>query len=221
MQQSVLRYPLTTILGSNSAVCTLRELVRHGGALSAPALIVRTGLSKRSVRQALQTLEATTVIEGLGSVRQRLYRARPGHPLLATVNRLFEEEEGRFDAVLDVIRRAAESHREMISTWVYGSVARAEDGAGSDLDIAVVCDDGMQTELEQSLRETLQEAEERLAFTASLVAIDTKDLARLVQANDPWWRGATEKTLLVAGMPLDLLLRRFKRGRLDRERASA
>jgi predicted nucleotidyltransferase len=183
-------------------------------------MIARTGLSKRSVRQALQTLEATTVIEGIGSVRTRLYRARPGHPLAEALYRLFEEEERRFDAVLDAIRRAAESHPEMIATWAYGSVARGTDGAASDVDIAVVCEAGTATDLEQALRETLREGEERLAFTASVIAIDTGDLERLVRTNDPWWRGATETTLWLTGVSLDLLLRRLKRGQLENRRAS-
>ena len=47
--QSVQRYPLTLMLGTEANLRLLRELSRHGGQLSAPALVARTGLAKTSV----------------------------------------------------------------------------------------------------------------------------------------------------------------------------
>ena len=43
--QSAQRYPLTTILGTDATVRLLRELARHGGQLSAPDLMRRSGLA--------------------------------------------------------------------------------------------------------------------------------------------------------------------------------
>jgi predicted nucleotidyltransferase len=127
------------------------------------------------------------------------------------VKQLFAGEEQRFDAVLEAIRGAAEKCGEIIAVWVYGSVARGEDRAESDIDIAVVCEKDSASAVAEAMRETLREAEDRLAFVASVITIDTDDMQRLMATNDPWWRGATAKTLWVAGPSLDLLLRRIKR----------
>lgn len=212
-QQSVLRYPLTVILGSVANVRTLRELVRHGGELSAPSLVKRTGLAKASVRQALQILETTKIVETLGAERSRLFRVQRKHPLAAVLDGLFQEEERRFEAVLGAIRVAAERCVGLTAAWLYGSVARGEDRETSDLDIAVVGEPEAIPLIEQTLREALVEAGESLAFRASVVAIDTRDVLRLAAENDRWWTGLADASLAIVGDPPDVFLERSKRQR--------
>jgi predicted nucleotidyltransferase len=212
-KQSVLRYPLTVILGSVANVRTLRELMRHGGELSAPSLVKRTGLAKASVRQALQILGTMKIVEALGTERSRLFRVQRKHPLAAALDALFQQEEQRFEAVLRAIRVAAGRCAGLMAAWLYGSVARGEDRETSDVDIAVVGEPGATPLIEQTLREALAEAEERLAFKASVVAIDTHDVLRLAADNDRWWTGLTDASLGVVGDPPDLLLQRLRRRR--------
>ncbi|HSE74539.1 MAG TPA: nucleotidyltransferase domain-containing protein [Dongiaceae bacterium] len=224
-QQSVLRYPLTVILGSVANVRTLRELVRHGGELSAPSLVKRTGLAKASVRQALQILETMKIVETLGAERSRLFRVQRKHPLAAALDELFQEEERRFEAVLSAIRVATDRCVGLTAAWLYGSVARGEDREASDVDVAVVGEPEAIPLIEQTLREALAEAEERLAFRASVVAIDTRDVLRLAAENDRWWTGLADASLGIVGDPPDVLLERLKRQRntgrnADRRRAS-
>jgi predicted nucleotidyltransferase len=212
-QQSVLRYPLTEILGSVANVSTLRELVRHGGELSAPSLVKRTGLAKASVRQALQILETMKIVETLGAERSRLFRVQRKHPLAAALDELFQEEERRFEAVLSAIRVATDRCVGLTAAWLYGSVARGEDRETSDIDVAVVGEPEAMPLIEQALREALVEAEERLAFRASVVAIDTRDVLRLAAENDRWWTGLADASLGIVGDPPDVLLERLKRQR--------
>jgi predicted nucleotidyltransferase len=212
-QQSVLRYPLTEILGSVANVSTLRELVRHGGELSAPSLVKRTGLAKASVRQALQILETMKIVETLGAERSRLFRVQRKHPLAAALDELFREEERRFEAVLSAIRTAADRCVGLTAAWLHGSVARGEDRETSDVDIAVVGEPEAMPLIEQALREALVEAEERLAFRASVVAIDTRDVLRLAAENDRWWTGLADASLAIVGDPPDVLLERLRRQR--------
>jgi hypothetical protein len=63
------------------------------------------------------------------------------------------------------------------------------------------------------LREALVEAEERLAFRASVAAIDTRDVLRLAAENDRWWTGLADASLGIVGDPPDVLLERLKRQR--------
>lgn len=220
-QQSVLRYPLTVVLGSVANVRTLRELMRHGGELSAPSLVRRTGLAKASVRQALQILEAMKIVEALGAERSRLFRVQRKHPLATALDVLFQEEERRFEAVLNAISVATGRCVGLVAAWLYGSVARGEDHEASDVDIAVVAESEAIPLIEQTLREALVEAEERLAFRASVVAIDTRDVLRLAAENDRWWAGLADATLRIVGDPPDVLLERLKRQRsAERRKAS-
>jgi predicted nucleotidyltransferase len=210
-RQSALRYPLTAILGSVATLLTLRELMRHGGELSAPSLVTRTGLAKASVRSALGTLEAMKIVEALGAGRSRLFRVRMAHPLAPALDGLFLEEEKRFDAVLDAVRTAAGSCDGLVAAWLYGSAARGEDQEASDLDVAIVGEPGTAPRIEEVVREALRDAGDRLAFHASVVAIDTDDVLRLDRENDRWWAGAARDALRLLGDPPDILLERLKR----------
>jgi predicted nucleotidyltransferase len=220
-EQSALRFPLTPMLGSVANVRTLRELMRHGGEVSAPSLVKRTSLAKASVRQALQVLMTMKIVEGLGAERSRLYRTQRSHPLAAALDALFREEEGRFEAVVNAIRAAAGRCAGLIAAWVYGSVARGGDRETSDVDIAVVGEPEAIPLIEQTVREALVEAEERLAFKASVVAVDISDLLRLAAENDPWWAGLADAHLSIVGSTPSDLLKRVKRQRsTERRRAS-
>ena len=212
-KQGALRYPLTSILGSVANVLTLRELMRHGAELSAPSLVTRTRLAKASVRHALRTFEATRVVDAIGSERSRLFRVCREHPLAAALDALFQEEEKRFEAVLDAVRIAASRCDGLVATWLYGSVARGEDRETSDVDIAAVGEPGNAPQMEQTMREALREAEDKLAFTASVVVVDTDDVLRLSAGNDPWWASLVHDAMRIVGDPPDVLLERLKRRR--------
>jgi predicted nucleotidyltransferase len=218
--QSALRYPLTGILGVDANVRVLRELAGHGGELAAPALVVRSGLAQSSVRTALIALEALRIVDVLGSGRARLFRLRRGHPLAAVLGALFRAEDERFEAVIDAIRAAAERcGAGIVAVWLYGSVARGKDRAASDVDIAVVADAKALPRIEEAMREELRGAEDALAFTASVVAVDADDVVRLSDGNDPWWAALVRDGMPVIGEPPDRVVAQLRR-RLGRRKAS-
>jgi predicted nucleotidyltransferase len=221
IHQSALRYPLTAILGSGANVITLRELMRHGGELSAPSLVKRSGLAKASVRQALLVLTTMTLVDAIGSGCTRLFRVQRDHPLAAPLDALFREEEQRFEAILASVRLAAEHCQGLVAAWIYGSVARGLDRETSDVDVAVVGEPQETPRIEQAMRETLREAEGKLAFTASVVAIDTNDVLRLDATRDRWWTDVAQDNLPIAGDPPDVLAGRLRRQqRTPRRKAS-
>jgi predicted nucleotidyltransferase len=218
--QSALRYPLTGILGADANVRVLRELAGHGGELAAPALVVRSGLAQSSVRTALIALEVLRIVDVLGSGRARLFRLRRGHPLAAVLGALFRAEDERFEAVIDAIHAAAERcGAGIVAVWLYGSVARGKDRAASDVDIAVVADAKALPRIEEAMREELRGAEDALAFTASVVAVDADDVVRLSDGNDPWWAALVRDGMPVIGEPPDRVVAQLRR-RLGRRKAS-
>ncbi|MEQ9330237.1 nucleotidyltransferase domain-containing protein [Thalassobaculum sp.] len=209
--ESVLRHPLTTILGAKAHVRVLRELFAHGGELSAPALVRRTGLAQSSVREALMGLEPLGIVRALGQGRVRLYRVACDHPLSAPLEVLFQAEEERYQAILDAIRNAVrEFGDDVLAAWLYGSVARGEDGPTSDVDIAVVIKADEVSRVADGIRERLMDAEDRLVFHLSVVPVDEDDVRRLDREGDPWWRDIQRDGIALIGPRPEELLRRLR-----------
>jgi len=200
---------LTRILGTEANVRLLRELSRHGGQLSAPSLVARTGLAKTSVWAGLASLAAMGILSVAGTGRARLYSIRADHALRVPLDALFDAEETRFQDILAAIRNAARTcGQELAAVWLYGSVARGEDRPGSDLDLIVV--GGAETALPAALdavRGALHAAGDTLGFTPAVVGLGTGDVARLARERDPWWAELARDALVLSGPRPDELAR--------------
>lgn len=194
--QSFLRQPLSAVFAHGSHVRVLRVLSRHGGELSASALIDRTRLTRPSVLASLEQLTVLGYVEALG-VSHRLYRIDHRHPLAPALTALFAAEEQRFQDILGSLRSAAtEAGAE--AAWLYGSVARAEDGPSSDVDIVAVVSDDAES-IKTKLRETTRDRGDALRFSASLIVLDHAQLARLIEDNDPWCAAMIEDAIPLVG----------------------
>jgi predicted nucleotidyltransferase len=206
--KSALRYPLSGILSSEARVDVLRELFRHGGELSAPQLVIRTGLAQSSVREALIALEATQVIEVLGAGKAMLYRANRRHPFREGLESLFAHEESRYSAIGEGIRGIVSDgfNDEVEAVWLFGSVARGEDGFYSDLDLAILARSSDISELAARIRESLRPLQDRLLFRASVIALTRDDMLRLREENAPLLQSLENEAIAILGKrPADLL----------------
>lgn len=206
-RDSALWHPLTTILGAKANVRVLRALFGHGAELAAPALVRQTGLAQSSVREALIGLELLGIVRALGQGRVRLYRIERAHPLAAPLEALFQAEEERYQAITEAIRNAVREFGDcVLAAWLYGSVARGEDGPTSDVDIAVVIKADEVSRVADGIRERLMDAEDRLLFHPSIVPIDEDDVRRLDREADPWWRDILRDGIALIGpRPADFL----------------
>lgn len=195
----------------------MRDLVRHGGLLAAPTLVHRTRLAKRTVQLALDDLEEIGIVDSSGNARTRLYRFDPRHPLAASIAALFEAERARFDEIISAIRETAD-REGVLAVWLYGSVARGEDHAKSDVDIALFCERASLVKSEDGVRSKLMTVGDKLFFKASVIAIDADDILRLEKTNDPWWRGVRADAWSLKGESPEFVAERISR---EAERGSA
>lgn len=195
-QQSALRCPLNDILGSEAGVRVIRELVRHGGALSTARLAHAAGMTRFGVGKTLTLLAVIGVIEKIGSGKSILYRIETQHPLMPAIGALFRAENERVDGIIDAIAKAT-NDPEIVGAWIYGSFARGEDTIDSDLDIAIATTT-RNIPLADNVRSALDQAAEKLFFSPSVVDVDLTDIERL-STGDPWWTNLVKEAIVIKG----------------------
>jgi uncharacterized protein len=82
------------------------------------------------------------------------------------------------DDLVAAVARALEGHEEVISAWVYGSVARGKARANSDLDVAVLLGlpPGRRLSFDELPLDILRDLEHATGREVDLVVIDTADV---------------------------------------------
>lgn len=200
----------------------LRELVRHGGALSIPWLVAATKLSKEAVRMLVQCdLSAVGIVERIGTNGVALYRVRADHPLRSTLDRLFDEEAAHSRRVFAVLLEAARSATPgALAVWIYGSVARGDDGPGSDLDVVVVLPEDELDAAINRYRAALALQLDREMVHLSVIGLSMEDVQRLADADDPWWRNLEADAIPISG-PSPAMLGQELRDASNKDRGSA
>ena len=209
--QSTLRYPLNAILASEGNVRVVRELFRHGGELSAPAIASRVGLTAKHVRQVAGSLVALTLVEEVGQGRYLLYRLRRAHALYTPLDTLFRAESERFEGMLRAIRNSVVHGGEKVrALWLYGSAARGDDRPGSDVDLALVAEEDVLHGIVEQVRARLRASGEVLGLGFSVVGLTPADVLRL-SAGDPWWNSVRAEAIPLVGPDPDHLAAKARR----------
>lgn len=123
------------LFGLSDKELHLRELERQ------------SGLTVGTVRQELQRFVRLDLVIGRRDSNRVYYRANQRHPLYAEIHRLVLKTAG----LADVLRLAL-GPEEIQIAFVFGSVARAEERAESDVDLMVIGPIGLR-ELSRRLAE--------------------------------------------------------------------
>lgn len=196
--QSHLRFPLTRLFASAGHVRVLRALMAYGAPLSVAQLAADSGLTTRGTRFVLESLVSQGMVSVLGQARSQLYCVAPRHPLADAVKTLFEQERGWWEGVQEALRQALASRREVRSAWLYGSVARGEDGPRSDVDIALVVSQD-DVEVSHQVRDAVQALGDTLSLHFSAVVFTPAELAA-IRKDDPWWADVVRDAKVLKGL---------------------
>jgi predicted nucleotidyltransferase len=185
---SFVRYPMNDILAGPGSVRVLRALMAHGGALSVSRLAAETRLTPNGSRGVLHDLERAGIVESIGDGRTRLFRIAVDHPLTAALDVLFTAEGKWLDEILAAVKAATADER-IVSAWLFGSVARAEDTKESDFDIAIVItgDPAHTDSIADGVRDAVMKTGKRLRFAPSIISLHVNDVQRLAQEDAPLW----------------------------------
>jgi predicted nucleotidyltransferase len=198
--QSAIRFPLSSVFGTEANVRVLRELSRHGGQLDASTLVKRTKLTLPSVLSAISTLVEFGILDEVGSGRSRLFSMNRISPFNISIVSLFDAEESRFKGVTEAVRECAASlGNKVIAAWIYGSVARGEDRAESDLDVLLIAHEEEVASVQSWSVDFLLAKGEALLFSPSVNTLSLADIRRLMENNDPMWKAFVSDALVLSG----------------------
>lgn len=181
------------MLGDSGHVRLLRVLLLHGGALSSTQLAAQAGLTPQGVRNVLEDLGLQGAVQVLGSGRTRLFRVRPEHPMTGAVASLFTAERAQWESFLTSLREVLVKQSDVVGAWLYGSVARGEDGPESDVDIAVLLERDRQSE---HIRDEFSMLEQQLNASFSIITLKRRELAKV---NRSWWRSLVAEAFVLKG----------------------
>jgi predicted nucleotidyltransferase len=95
------------------------------------------GTSVGTVQRELETLSGIGLVDRSTSGKQVYYRANPAHPAYAELCSLIAKTSGIFQMLTSALAPLAQ---RIAMAFVYGSMARQEETAGSDVDLMVVGD---------------------------------------------------------------------------------
>jgi len=155
-------------------------------------------MTPQGVRLVVDSLVSQQLVTVLGHPRAQLFTIEMGHPLAATLKRLFQEEQARWDALLGALQTKLEQFKSVKAAWYYGSVARGEDDPSSDLDIVIVVAGSPVDDTLDAVREGLRDVEKRMLVSCSVVGLSTGDVTRL-SAGDAWWRKMVRDAKVLKG----------------------
>ena len=170
----------------------------YGAPLGATQLARDTGLTPQGVRPVLDALADQGLVSVLGQPRSQLFSVAPEHPFAGALKALFEQERARWGELQQTLRDALRAHKEVRSAWLYGSVARGEDAPHSDIDIALVVDNG-EPDFAVKVREALQALEDRFLVHFSVVALTPAEVVRLAP-DDNWWAAVARDAKVLKGV---------------------
>jgi len=147
-----------------------------------------------AVQRELARLEAAGLVTAVRIGKQRHYQANPSSPVFQELRALVLKTSG----LADVLREAMTSVSDRIrAAFVYGSIAKGEDTAGSDIDLMVVSDGLTYADLFRALEEASAQLGRKVAPTiysprelAKQVRLDNAFVGRVLGQPKLWLIGS-------------------------------
>lgn len=168
------------LFGLSDAPLHLREIQR------------RAGLSLGTIQQELRKLKRLGLLDSRADGNRLWYQANRGHPLYPEIHRLVLKTSG----LVDVLRTTLKDPR---TEWafVFGSIARGEATAGSDVDLMVVGDLGL-----RGVTRLLSGVADQIGREVNPHVLRRAELVKRKSAGEPFLtRVLAESKIFVVGDP--------------------
>ena len=126
-----------------------------GFSLSGRAIASRAGLAHRTAQTVLDSLSDHRVVNVRVAPRVSYHDLNREHALAGELVGFFNRERGLFDELLKYLREQLAAAAPAIdAAYLFGSAARGEMSASSDVDLALVCSQELAPAVEESAADT-------------------------------------------------------------------
>lgn len=168
---------ISDALFSKATKAVLGNIFGHAQGIHLRALMNLTGLGSASVQRELKKLTTAGILvkEEAGNVL--LYKPNSESPVYAELHSLLRKTEGLPQQIREAL---APYHAQIKRAFIYGSVAREEDTARSDIDLLVLSD----TIGSADLYPVLADIERKLGRKVSLTVYRSGEYQRKLEAGN-------------------------------------
>jgi predicted nucleotidyltransferase/DNA-binding transcriptional ArsR family regulator len=198
---------LDEALGRAPHVRILRYLCQAGGEHTGRAIGRAVNVSHPSVHRALRTLARRGMVEAIRHGPAIVYRLNEEHWLIRTgIRPLFEAEAGLFTSLGEAVQSAAEV--PVRSVLVFGSVARGEASAESDIDLlCLTASAAAVADAERNLAAAAPNLRRQFGRRVSVMVQVAADFVRRYRRRERLTKEIVETGWVVAGDSLSEVLR--------------
>ncbi len=195
------------LLGDTEAA-TLRVLARVHEPISGRELARRAETSPSTTRRVLERLQQAGLVHARPSSHALLYTANREHLLWEPVHALLTGLTRLEDELIRVVEQRTDQRATLA---VFGSVARGEATATSDLDLVLVLPDTTGIDEREALVDDLTDLiERRSGNPAQVLALTDRQLRNMVAHADPLIDSLTRDARTLTGTPLATLISRAR-----------
>jgi predicted nucleotidyltransferase/biotin operon repressor len=179
---------LDDILGSRIKIDILRLLSRTRSDHTGREIAGLIGYSHNATRAALEELEDSGLVIRRQAGRANLYSIDADNVIFTDIlTPAFETEDKLLARVAAIISKWIGD--DLASVILFGSVARGDEGPGSDIDIVVIVKDGADmAEKRDSIADASLEVTRRFGNQLNYILIDESEYARKKNARKGLWR---------------------------------
>ena len=198
---------LDEVLGRSPHVRILRYLCRTGGEHTGRAIGRAIQVSHPAVHRALRTLAGRAMVQAVRHGPAIAYRLNEEHWLVRTgIKPLFDSEAAFFEAVGEAVRSAAGV--PVRSVILFGSVARGEAGAESDIDLLCLTGSASaKAGAEQGFVNAATRLRRQFGRRFSVMVLSETEFARRYRQRERLAREIVERGWAISGKPLSEILR--------------
>jgi predicted nucleotidyltransferase len=126
---------LSRLFGSEARVKVLSLFMLNAGTeYYLREIAQRTGLAVRSIQRAVNDLSEIEILEREKRGNSVYFRLRAGNPIVPDLKAVFLKTVG----LGDMLREALAGEPRIEMAFIYGSVAKGEETAASDIDLALI-----------------------------------------------------------------------------------
>jgi len=134
----------------------------------------RSGLNDSTLRQELRKLVRLELVQSRRDSNRVYYRAKTENPLYPEIRNLVLKTSGLFDVLKSTL-----TDKRILVAFVFGSVARGEEKAGSDVDLMVIGQLGL-----RDLSRLLSGIEEKIGREVNPHVLREEEFGKRIRAKE-------------------------------------